>query len=202
MSTQSVKITDWAFPTKRNSLSLKKAEMHLSHMHETLPIAKPIYDESMESIIPHAEIAHALPAIVLVDSSCPVDTLLQEQKALFEKHKHFFQQKIADPKWASIISSIVPSQFGAIVSNVYPPYQEPIIASILAPIINGGKLSSLYCTETLVRVKEYNRFHIVRVLLPYCIDLSEGGIDRIKRLLKRWEIIILKSDLEKFSQIS
>ena len=79
---------------------------------------------------------------------------------------------------------------------MHPFYEEPIIASLLATVVNEGKISSIYCMEALKQVKEYNRVQIVCNLLPHCIDLSEGGIDRIKMSLKRWEKIVLKRNFE------
>ena len=77
---------------------------------ETLPIAQPVFDRCLEST--------TVDAIILDDSPHAFHELFKEQKSLFEDHKHFFEQKIADPKWAFIISSLTPFQFSLIISNV------------------------------------------------------------------------------------
>merc|ERR1711862_52782 len=155
----------------------------LSHGHEawdTAIIAKPVYTEDLKH--DHkSDLNLTVPSIIVIDSFYSIHTLFNEQRMLKENNKHlhtmraktskeFFEKKLTDPSWESIIASLTPVQFGEIIFNVGPVYEQHLVASLLGKVINNGMLSWKYCIEALVNAKEYNRINVIEALLPFCVD--------------------------------
>ena len=102
----------------------KHSSIEKHYLPEILPIAQPVYDQALESSNTSDDTIVTVSAKSLSCSSHSFHLLFQEQKSLSEDHKKFYEQKIADPIWASMISSLTPTQFSIIISNVSKYFYE------------------------------------------------------------------------------
>ena len=107
--------------------------------------------------------------------------------------------KLQDPGWAALFSRISAPDFGSIISHVNVDHDQPRVAALLAPAVNGGNFTSEYCAAAVKSTALWNRLTLLERLVPYCVDLRENN-RLIRSELSEWDQIIASRSM--FDSIS
>ncbi|CAB9497567.1 Arrestin domain containing [Seminavis robusta] len=103
--------------------------------------------------------------------------------------------KLLDPAWRVLFSTISASEFGSIIAHVNVDFDQPRVAAILSPVVNGGQnLTCEYCAAAVKGTTEWNRPTMVERLAPSCVDLQQN-YHLIRSELNEWDQIITARSL-------
>ena len=115
---------------------------------------------------------------------------LSEEMLTSVEDYDIIQNKLQDYGWKSLFAQISPDDFGAIIGHVNMDFDQPRVAVLLAPVVNGGdNFSCEYCAAAVRCTSEWNRSTIVERLVPHCIDLAFNK-HLIQSELSEWDQLI------------
>lgn len=139
--------------------------------------------DALQETVPSLDSLFPLPPPVVPSFS----TLLDEMLASINDYD-IISLKVQDPGWRLVFESLTPEQFGNIIAHVNMDHEQPRVALLLVPYVNGGNNSftCAYCVAALRNTAEWNRAAMVEKLLPYCRDVAESHT-LIRTELSEWE---------------
>lgn len=119
-----------------------------------------------------------------------LDLLFAEMLVSVEDFE-IIREKLSNQRWKSLFSLISPSDFGSIIAHVNVDFDQPRVAALLAPHLNGGdnNLSCAYAAAAVRSTSAWNRASMAEKLVPSCLDLRENG-QLIKNELSEWDRVI------------
>ena len=100
------------------------------------------------------------------------------------------QRKLLDDGWKSLLQQISPDEFGAIIGHINMDFNQPRIAILLAPLLNGGEnFTCEYCAAAVRSTAAWNRSTMVENLVDFVVDLAINK-HLILAELSHWDQII------------
>ena len=100
------------------------------------------------------------------------------------------QRKLLDDGWKSLFQRISPDEFGAIVGHVNMDFDQPRVALLLVPVLNGGEnFTCSFCAAAVRGAAAWNRAAMVEHLVSFVVDLAINK-HLILAELSHWDQII------------
>lgn len=119
--------------------------------------------------------------------------LLQDMAASVNDYD-MLTRRLQQPQWRCIFESLSPEQFGRIIKSVTLDFDQPRVARLLVPVLNGGNnFTCPYFISALKNTEMWNRIAMVQVLLAQCRDLASGH-HVVTSELSEWERTVTARD--------
>jgi hypothetical protein len=104
--------------------------------------------------------------------------------------------RVSDASWQALFRRISRAEFGSIVAHVKSDFDQTLVATTLAPLVNGGNcFTCVYAAAAVKSASEWNRSNMAQRLAPLCVDI-EAGHELIRRELNEWERMITGRDFD------
>jgi len=104
--------------------------------------------------------------------------------------------KLQSADWRPVLSGLTPQEFGSIIAHVNMDFDQPRVAAMLAPHVNGGNcFTCVYCLSALQNAAQWNRTAMVQKLLPLCVD-ARTGFTMLQEELSPWEQTVTARDFQ------
>ena len=130
------------------------------------------------------------PARPLPPAYAPSLSNLYEEMLTSVEDLEILQRKVSDDGWKSLLRQISPDEFGAIIGHVNMDFNQPRIAILLAPLLNGGEnFTCEYCAAAVRSTAAWNRSTMVEHLVAFVVDLAINK-HLILAELSHWDQII------------
>jgi hypothetical protein len=139
---------------------------------------------------PAASTAQLIDVIPLPPPVVPsFSSLMDEMLASIDDY-NIISTKLQDPGWRLVFESLTPEQFGNVIAHVNLDHDQPRVAVLLAPNLNGGgnNFTCEFCVGALKNTAPWNRSAMVERLLPFCRDLRTNH-GKIRDELTEWEAV-------------
>lgn len=99
-------------------------------------------------------------------------------------------------EWRTFFMELSPDEYGIIIQQVRDQHDQPRVAALLAPYVNGGNNYTCEFAAAAVRnACEWNRAPIAQRLLPMCVDITtDYGLLRDE--LSEWDRTVTENDFQ------
>ena len=126
----------------------------------------------------------------------PSLSVLLEEMTASVNDIDIISNKLQDAAWRTFISSMSPADFGAVIAHVNMDFDQPRLAALLAPHVNGGDcLTCVYCLSAIQSAAQWNRTAMVQKLLPLCVDIR-ANFEMLQQELSPWEQTVTARDFQ------
>jgi len=105
------------------------------------------------------------------------------------------RKRLNDKKWAPVFSAMTPIEYSSAIKAVAIEFDQPDIAALIAPSVNGGNFTHKYVIAAIRVVPDWLRPPTISKLLPLCKDLHVN-VGKIKAELTDWEKVCTERDFE------
>ena len=105
-------------------------------------------------------------------------------------------QKIADDAWVNLFQHLSADEYGSIVAAVDPAFDQPRVASLLAPLLHEGQ--GTQCADAAAAIRHASPQHravMAQRLLPLCTDATQNYA-LVRAELTEWEQTVANEAFE------
>ena len=112
------------------------------------------------------------------------------------------RKRMNEEEWRQkVFEVITPTEYASLIDTVAIEFDQPEIATAVAPIVRGGNFTHEYILSALRVVSNWLRISLIQKLLPLCKDLDRNA-NKIKAVLSDWERVCTERDFEEATKIN
>ena len=132
------------------------------------------------------------PELVPEEPTTSLELLFQQMVSSINDFQ-ILENKLRHPEWVRLFQNITPEDYGTIILHVNVETDQPRVAALLAPTLNGGHgLNCRYAAQAIRNAANWTRCAMVTRLLPLCgrDTAHTASVALMRAELNEWEIMV------------